>query len=136
MMFKTELRVFYKLGETPLDKYIDSIIAIDINNQTIKEEDMFEKILERIEAMKVKKEAYVAELENLKATTDLEAIKNARFEQLKETIAKEVEDEFNEQLAEVELKIAHFDFVIAEDEEELDRLQKTEEEQPVENMEV
>lgn len=135
MMFKTELRTFYKLGETPLDKYIDSIVAIDINNLTIKEEDdMLEKLLERIEAMKVKKEVYVAELENLKAT-NLDEIINNRFELVKETIAKEVEDEFNVKLAEAELKVAHFDFVIAEDEKELDQL-RTEAEQPVENTEV
>lgn len=67
-----------------------------------------------LENLKEKRDAYITELENIKATTDLEAIKNERFELIKETIAKEVEDEFNAKLAEVERKISNYDFVIAE----------------------
>lgn len=67
-----------------------------------------------LENLKEKREAYVAELENIKATTDLNALINERFELVKETIAKEVEDEFNAKLAEVEKKISNYDFVIAE----------------------
>lgn len=72
-----------------------------------------------LEQLKEMRNEYVAELENLKNTTDLEAIKNARFELIKETIAKEVEDEFNAKLAKIELNISHYDFVIAKIEEEL-----------------
>lgn len=67
-----------------------------------------------LENLKEKRDAYIAELENIKATTDLNAIINERFEAVKETIAKEVEDEFNAKLAEVEKKISNYDFVIAE----------------------
>lgn len=72
-----------------------------------------------LENLKEKREVYVAELENLKATTDLNALINERFEAAKATIAEEVEAEFNAKLAEVELKISHYDFVIAEEEAKL-----------------
>lgn len=111
MRFKTELRIMTEQKETAFDRYINRVISGDIKNLTIKEEYIM------LEILKEKREAYAAELEQLKQTTDLEAIKNARFELVKETIAKEVEDEFNAKLAAVELKISHYDFVIAEEEE-------------------
>lgn len=68
-----------------------------------------------LEKLKEQREVYVAELEQLKQT-DLEAIIAERFEQIKEQIALEVKKELNDKLAEVELKISHYDFVIAEEE--------------------
>lgn len=65
-----------------------------------------------IEELRRQRDEYVAELEALKQT-DLEAIRNARFELVKETIAQEVEAEFNEKLAGAEQNVAHYDFVIA-----------------------
>ena len=72
-----------------------------------------------LENLKEKRDAYVAELDNLKATTDLNAIINERFEAVRATIAAEVEAEFNAKLAEVERKISNYDFVIAELEAEV-----------------
>lgn len=106
--FPTEFRMFVEKKETPLEKGISSFIAGNIKNLTIKEEWIM------LENLKEKRDAYIAELENIKATTDLNAIINERFEAVKETIAKEVEDEFNAKLAEVEKKISNYDFVIAE----------------------
>ena len=72
MKFKTELRIIIDRKETLFDKYINRVISGDIKNLTIKEEYIM------LEALKIQREEYVAELERLK-NTNLEEIKNARF---------------------------------------------------------
>ncbi len=131
MKVATEWRLIIDRHESLLDKYIDSVMAGNIKNLTIKEEWIM------LERLKKQREVYVAELEELKST-DLEAIKNARFELVKELIAKEVEDELNTKLAAVELKISHYDFVITDEEEKAKKeleaeIEATNEEQVVEN---
>lgn len=68
-----------------------------------------------LERLKKQREVFVAEVDRLK-NLDLEAVKNARFELVKETIAEEVKKEHNDKLAAAELKVSHYDFVIAEEE--------------------
>ena len=68
-----------------------------------------------LERLREQREVYVAELTELKKT-DLEAKKRARLEERKAEIFQEVEDEFNKEVAAVELKISHYDFVIADEE--------------------
>lgn len=113
MQEPTELRIIVNKQETPFEKGISSMIADNIENLIIKEDWI---VLERLKAQR---EVYIAEVEKLKAT-DLEAVKNARFELIKEKIAEEVKEEFDKKLAEVELKVAHYDFVIAEEEQNVD----------------
>ena len=64
-----------------------------------------------LEELKLQRAEYAAEVERLR-NSDLEAVKNARFELVKEKIAEEVEAEFNEKLAKAELNVQHYDFVI------------------------
>lgn len=122
----TELRVTIKQRETLIGKYISSHLAGDIKNLTLKE-DWF-----MLEELKMQREEYAAELERLR-NSDLEAIKNARFELVKEEIAREVEAEFNEKLAEAELNVKHYDFVI--EKMEAKALENLEQEVQEENME-
>lgn len=68
-----------------------------------------------LERLKEQREFYVSELEVLKQA-DLETLKLERFELVKEQIAQEVEAEHNAKIAEAELKISHYDFVIADEE--------------------
>lgn len=68
-----------------------------------------------LERLKEQREVYVAELDQLRLT-NLEVIIAERFEQVREEIAAQVERELNDKLAAVELKISHYDFVIAEEE--------------------
>lgn len=68
-----------------------------------------------LEKLKAQRGVYVEELEQLKRT-DLNAIKAERFEQVKEEVAAAVEQEHNDKIAAVELKISHYDFVIAGEE--------------------
>ncbi len=103
----TEIRIYYDRKETVFDKYIDSLLAGNIENLTIKEGYIM------LERLKNQRGVYAAELEKLKST-DLEAVKNARFELIKEKIAEEVEMEFNEKLTNIKTKIEHYDFVIDE----------------------
>lgn len=105
MRVKTELRIFVDPEPTILDKYINRVISGDIKNLTIKEEWIM------LEALRIQREKYVAELENLK-NTNLDEIKNARFEFVKEQIALEVEKELADKVAAAELNVAHYDFVI------------------------
>lgn len=76
-----------------------------------------------LDRLKEQREVYAAEVERLKMV-NLDEIKNARFELVKETIAAEVEKEHQDKLAEVELKVAHYDFVIAEEEKALLEVQE------------
>lgn len=109
MKVATEWRLIVERQDSLLEKYIDSVWAGDIKNLTIKE------VWIMLERLKEQREVYVAEMEELKST-DLEAIKNARFELVKALIAEEVEKELNDKVAAVELKVSHYDFVIAEEE--------------------
>lgn len=126
MRVLTEYRISAK-KETFIEKYIDSFIAGNIKNLVIKEEWI---VLERL---KEQRGVYVAELEELRKT-DLEAKKRARLEERKAEIFQEVEDEFNKELAAAELKISHYDFVIADEEAkaEAELLQENE----IENNEI
>ncbi len=131
MRIASEWQLLIERRRSLLEMYIDSVAAEDIKNLTIKEEWIM------LERLKEQREVYVAELEELKKT-DLEAIKNARFELVKEMIAKEVEDELNAKLAAVELKVSHYDFVIADEEEKAKKeleaeIEATNDEQVVEN---
>lgn len=108
MKFESELKIIINKKETLIDKYINSFFAGNIKNLTIKEDYIM------LERLKERREVYVAELERIKTTTDLEAIKNARFEIVKEQIEREVIDEFNSKLSDVENKIKNYDFVINE----------------------
>lgn len=101
----TELRIMIDQKETIIDKYINRVISGDIKNLTIKEEWIM------LEALKIQREEYVAELERLK-NTNLEEIKNARFELIREQIALEVEKELADKVTAAELNVAHYDFVI------------------------
>lgn len=119
MKIPTELRIFIQEKECLFNKYINSYLAGDIKNLTIKEEYVM------LERLKEQREVYCSELEVLKQT-DLEVAKNERFNLLKEQVAKEVEAEHDAKLAAVELKIAHYDFVIADEEaKEIAKLNET-----------
>lgn len=64
-----------------------------------------------LEDLKRQRDEYVLEVERLKAT-NLEEIKSARFELIKEQIALEVEKELADKVAAAELNVTHYDFVI------------------------
>lgn len=102
----TEIRIISARKTTCIEKYINRVISDNIKNLTIKEEWIM------LEALKIQREEYVFEVEQLR-NTDLEAIKNERFELVKEQIALEVEKELQDKLAAAELNVAHYDFVIA-----------------------
>lgn len=103
----TELRIYYKRKKTLIDKYIDSLLAGDIKNLTIKEGYIM------LEKLKAQREVYLNELETLKST-DIESLKLARLEEVKPEIFKQVEDEHQAKVDNVETKIKHYDFVISE----------------------
>lgn len=129
MRFETELRIFEERKEEIFEKYIDSCIAGNIKNLTIKEDMIM------LERLKEQREVYVAELEKVKAV-DLEVIKSERFELVKEAIAKEVEKEHEDEIAKVELKIAHYDFVIADEEAKAEAELHAEEEVKAEELSI
>lgn len=64
-----------------------------------------------LDALKIQREEYANEVERLK-NTNLDEIKNARFELVREQIALEVEKELADKIATAELNVAHYDFVI------------------------
>ena len=111
MKVKTEFRITIKKKADLLDRYIENFL--NGNKKLIIKEDWF-----MLEILKNQREKYVAELELLKQA-NLDAIKAERFEASKEQIAAEVEREHNEKIAEVEVKISHYDFVIKMEEEKL-----------------
>lgn len=129
MRFETELRIFEERKEEIFEKYIDSCIAGNIKNLTIKEDMIM------LERLKEQREVYVAELEKVKAV-DLEVIKSERFELVKEAIAKEVEKEHEDEIAKAELKIAHYDFVIADEEAKAEAELHAEEEVKAEELSI
>lgn len=109
MRIDTECRICIDRKESFLDKYISRVISGDINILVIKEEWIM------LERLKEQREFYVSELEALKLA-DLELVKAEKLELVREQIAQEVEAEHNAKIAEAELKISHYDFVIAEEE--------------------
>lgn len=72
-----------------------------------------------LDRLREQREVYAAEVERLN-NVDLTEVVNARFELVKEAIVAEVEKEHQDKLAEVELKVSHYDFVIAEEEKALE----------------
>ena len=64
-----------------------------------------------LEKLTLQREEYAAELERLR-NADLDAVVNARFELVKAKIAEEVIAEHDKKLAEAELNVKHYDFVI------------------------
>lgn len=105
MKYLSELRVYYKPKKNIFERYIDSLLAGDIKNLTIKEEWIM------LEKLTLQREEYAAELERLR-NADLDAVVNARFELVKAKIAEEVIAEHDKKLAEAELNVKHYDFVI------------------------
>jgi len=116
MVGSTEIRVAFEPSRTPLEKYINSRVAGGINLK-IKEEWLMYEF--SIDALREKRAKYVAELERLK-TIDVEKIKNARFELVKEKIAEEVQAELDLKIEKAELDILHYDVVITDIEAELE----------------
>lgn len=72
-----------------------------------------------LDRLREQREVYAAEVERLR-NVDLTEDKNARYELAKATIDAEVEKEHNDKIAAVELKVSHYDFVIAEEEKALE----------------
>ena len=107
----TEFRTTISKKADVLDIYVKNFL--NGNKNLIIKEDWF-----MLEILKNQRENYVAELELLRQE-NLDAIKAERFEMLKDQVAAEVEREHNEKMAEVEVKISHYDFVIKMEEEKL-----------------
>ena len=105
MKYLSELRVYYKPKKNIFERYIDSLMAGDIKNLTIKEEWIM------LEKLTLQREEYAAELERLR-NADLDAVVNARFELVKAKITEEAIAEHNEKLAEAARNVEHYDFVI------------------------
>lgn len=103
-MFPTEFRIYVKPKQTLLQKYINAYLSDDIN-LTIKEEYIM------LEKLKAQREEYAAELERLK-NVDIEALKLEKFEEVKANIELQVVEELNAKIADAELKVQHYDFVI------------------------
>ena len=129
MRFDTELRIFEERQEDILEKYIDSCIAGNIKNLIIKEDVIM------LERLKEQREVYVAELEKVKAI-DLELIKAERFELAKDEISRQVEREHQAEIDKAELKIAHYDFVIADEEAKAEAELARAEEEKIEEVSV
>lgn len=108
-MQPTEWRILYDKGKTVFEEYIDSVVAGDIKNLTIKEEwFMLEKYM-------AKKEEYVAKLEELKSMNTEELVE-AKLLEVKEQIRANVLAEHEAKIKHAEEKVSVIDEIIAEEE--------------------
>ena len=109
MKHETEWRIFIDRKKSLLEMYIDSVLAGDIKNLTIKEECIM------LEKLKEKKESVIAELNELKFI-DLNVIVEEELNKVRKEIEARVVAEHESKVNFINVKIETLDELIAEEE--------------------